>query len=140
MSHSVSLFSCIVSRMKYPNRLSPQQIQGMDYKALETLLVWLKEKIIEIRNSLPSYESLAAQQLFEDEFCFDASDAPPESVSSLWFPTNSTCSADLQSTTMLSCKTTSTISTSAIRSEPQFLPAIRAASSRLSPICKPRAT
>ena len=88
MSHSVTLSFRFDSRMKYPNRLSPQQIQGMDYKAMETLLTWLKEKIIEIRNSLPSYESLAAQRLFEDEFCFDASDAPPDAVSSLWFMPN----------------------------------------------------
>ena len=85
---------------------------GVDvYKAMETLLTWLKEKIIEIRNSLPSYESLAAQRLFEDEFCFDASDAPPDAVSSLWFSSPSSTSAtDLQSTAMLSCQTTSTIS------------------------------
>ena len=62
----LSLF-VMLCRMKYPNRLSPQQIQGFDYKALQTLLLWLRDKIIEIRNSLPSYESLAAQQVFEDE-------------------------------------------------------------------------
>lgn len=110
VSHSVFLSFRFVSRMKYPNRLSPQQIQGMDYKAMETLLTWLKEKIIEVRNSLPCYESLAAQRLFEDEFCFDASDAPPDAVSSLWFPVHSTLSSDFQSTAMLSCQTASTIS------------------------------
>lgn len=127
--------------MKYPNRLSPQQIQGMDYKAMETLLTWLKEKIIEIRNSLPSYESLAAQQVFEDEFCFDSSDAPPDSASSLWFPSHSTSTPDLQSTAMLSCETTSTISTSSLSlSERQSLPATLDASSPSSPICRRRAT
>ena len=71
--------------MNYPNSIWPQQIQGMDYLAIESLLLWLKDQIVEIRNSLPAYESLAAQQAFADEFVFSEEDCPSQKHFKLWF-------------------------------------------------------
>ena len=71
--------------MNYPNSIWPQQIQGMDYRAIESLLLWLKDQIVEIRNSLPAYESLAAQQAFTDEFVFSEEDCPSQKRFKLWF-------------------------------------------------------
>ena len=71
--------------MKYPVHLWPQQIQGLDYRAIEDLLLWLKVKITDVRSSVPAYDLLAAQQVFEDEFVFDLSDRPTKETA--WFPT-----------------------------------------------------
>lgn len=75
----------LIHRMNYPNSIWPQQIQGMDYRAIESLLLWLEDQIIEIRNSLPAYESLAAQQAFADEFVFSEEDCPSKKRYKLWF-------------------------------------------------------
>ncbi|OAO17612.1 coiled-coil domain-containing protein 93 [Blastocystis sp. ATCC 50177/Nand II] len=74
-----------LQQMNYPNSIWPQQIQGMDYLAIESLLLWLKDQIVEIRNSLPAYESLAAQQAFADEFVFSEEDCPSQKHFKLWF-------------------------------------------------------
>ena len=44
-----------------------------------------KIAISEIRNSLPAYESLAAQQAFADEFVFSEEDCPSQKHFKLWF-------------------------------------------------------
>ena len=67
--------------MDYPYHIWPQQIQGLDFHAIEILFRWLFDQITEIRNSLPRYESIAAQQEFDEYFVFDISDCPS---SSLW--------------------------------------------------------
>lgn len=72
--------------MNYPERLWPQQIQGMDYVAMGKVLQWLKVQILDIRSSIPAFESLAAQQVFEDEFVFDATDSPSEKYLKTWLP------------------------------------------------------
>lgn len=69
--------------MKYSGNIRPQQIQGLDYRAIEELLLWLKVMISDIRNSIPTTDFLAAQQVFEDEFSFDSFDYP--SNTSSWF-------------------------------------------------------
>ena len=71
--------------MKYAKPLFPQQIQGLDYQTVRDVLEWLKRPITEIRNSVPAYESLAAQTAFEDSFSFDPSDSPSDASMSLWF-------------------------------------------------------
>ena len=65
--------------MKYPESIWPQQIQGLDFRVLELVFRWLAEQITEIRNSLPKYDSLAAQQEFDDSFVFDELDCHPSS-------------------------------------------------------------
>ena len=72
--------------MNYPERLWPQQIQGMDYVAMGKVLQWLKVQIMDIRSSIPAFESLAAQQMFEDEFVFDVTDCPTEKHLRTWLP------------------------------------------------------
>lgn len=87
--------------MNYPERLWPQQIQGMDYAAMGKVLQWLKVQIMDIRSSIPAFESLAAQQMFEDEFVFDVSDCPSEKRLNVWLPTLTTTeSVELPSLTM----------------------------------------
>ena len=76
--------------MKYPGHIWPQQIQGLDYRTLEELLLWLKDLISDIRNSIPTAEFLAAQQAFEDEFSFDSFDCPSNINS--WFSSRHPCS------------------------------------------------
>lgn len=71
--------------MRYPKPLFPQQIQGLDYQTVKDILEWLERPITEIRNSVPAYESLAAQRAFEDSFSFDPSDCPPDTSVSSWF-------------------------------------------------------
>ena len=71
--------------MRYSKPLFPQQIQGLDYQTVKDILEWLERPITEIRNSVPAYESLAAQRVFEDSFSFDASDSPPDASLSSWF-------------------------------------------------------
>lgn len=94
-------FSKYEYRMNYPERLWPQQIQGMDYAAMGKVLQWLKVQIMDIRSSIPAFESLAAQQMFEDEFVFDVSDCPSEKRLNVWFPTLTTTeSVELPSLTM----------------------------------------
>ena len=75
------MFYC---RMRYSKPLFPQQIQGLDYQTVKDILEWLERPITEIRNSVPAYESLAAQRVFEDSFSFDASDSPEANLPS-WF-------------------------------------------------------
>ena len=76
--------------MKYPGNIRPQQIQGLDYRAIEELLLWLKVIISDIQNSIPTIEILAAQQVFEDEFSFDYFDCP--SNTNAWFSSKLRCS------------------------------------------------
>ena len=71
--------------MKYSKPLFPQQIQGLDYQTVRDVLEWLKRPITEIRNSVPAYESLAAQVAFDDSFSFDPTDSPSDANMSLWF-------------------------------------------------------
>lgn len=56
----------------------------MDFHAMEILFRWLNDQITEIRNSLPKFEILAAQQEFEDGFIFDEFDHPANSPHSIW--------------------------------------------------------
>lgn len=70
--------------MNYPNIIWPQQIQGMDFHAMEILFRWLNDQITEIRNSLPRFEILAAQQEFEGAFVFDEFDKPANGPHSIW--------------------------------------------------------
>lgn len=84
--HQLCFILSLSDRMNYPESIWPQQIQGMDYRAIESLLLWLKEQIAEIRSSLPAIESLAAQQAFMDSFVFDEDDTPSKKRYELWFP------------------------------------------------------
>ena len=84
--HQLCFILSLSDRMNYPESICPQQIQGMDYRAIESLLLWLKEQIAEIRSSLPAIESLAAQQSFMDSFVFDEDDTPSKKRYELWFP------------------------------------------------------
>ncbi|KAK8790574.1 hypothetical protein WA171_002096 [Blastocystis sp. BT1] len=82
---SEKIIVCL-QQMNYPERLWPQQIQGMDYVAMGKVLQWLKVQIMDIRSSIPAFESLAAQQMFEDEFVFDVTDCPTEKHLRTWLP------------------------------------------------------